>query len=71
MTLPPQPEVAFPAPLSHLPLGRRCSACGTVLTAHGQPAILTAGIAGGPDGALILEMFWCPGCGKIEFFSAR
>jgi hypothetical protein len=71
MTLPPQPEVALSSPPIHVPVGRRCGACGSVLVAHGQPAFLTAGLAGGPDGALILEMFWCPGCGKVEFYSAR
>jgi hypothetical protein len=37
----------------------------------GARPIRTAGSPGFPDGALVLEMFWCPHCGKVEFYSTR
>ena len=69
MTMPPAPSPA-PDPLTPSRLSRRCSACTSPLDALGTRALRTTGPAG-EEGVLLLEMFWCPHCGKVEFYSVR
>ncbi len=69
MTLPPAPR-AGREPLVPSRLSRRCSACTSPLEAHGPQALRTGG-GTTVEGTLVLEMFWCPHCGKVEFYSTR
>ncbi|HEV2428665.1 MAG TPA: hypothetical protein VGV64_02315 [Thermoplasmata archaeon] len=58
----PSPD-APPAPI------RLCSACAQPLTAMGSQPIRTGGVPGHPDAVLWLDTFWCPRCGKVDFFT--
>jgi len=62
---------APPEPVVPSRSARRCSACSMYLEPMGARPLRTFGGAGLPDGALVLEMFWCPHCGKVEFYSTR
>ncbi|MCI4336413.1 MAG: hypothetical protein L3K17_04350 [Thermoplasmata archaeon] len=50
---------------------RRCSACSGYLQSQGARALQTAQGANTPPGVLVVEMYWCPHCGKIELYSIR
>lgn len=69
--------MAYPAgpPGSHEPvtpsrLARRCSACTNPLEPLGPRHFRTTGPQAA-EGVLVLEMFWCSHCGKVEFYSIR
>ena len=56
---------------------RKCTACGTVLKYAGQEKLQlgkTSWLLGDlPNllaGALQVHIYYCPGCGKIEFYAA-
>lgn len=73
MTLPPAPRVAEPPDIPKpglLPPGtRRCAGCGGPLSAQGSRAFRLYG-HDPLDAVLPLEMYHCPNCGRVEFFSA-
>ncbi len=57
-------------PVTPSRLARRCSACTSPLEPLGPRHFRT----GGPhsaEGVLVLEMFWCGHCGKVEFYSVK
>ena len=70
MSLPPPPRVS-PPPLVPSAESRRCSSCSSPLSTLGIKALDTAAGNGQPAGHLVLETFWCPHCGKVEFFTPR
>ena len=66
--------MALPAgshdPITPSRLARRCSACSNPLEALGPRNFRTGGSDSG-EGELVLEMFWCGHCGKVEFYTIR
>jgi hypothetical protein len=70
MSMPPTPRGAED-PLIPSRDARRCSACSGFLQTQGARALETAAGANVAKGVLVMEMFWCPHCGKIEFYSTR
>ncbi|MCI4348661.1 MAG: hypothetical protein L3J93_00350 [Thermoplasmata archaeon] len=48
---------------------RACSGCSGPLSALGAQPIRTGGVAGHPDSVLWLAAYWCPRCGKVEFYT--
>jgi len=73
MTLPPQPHVpGGPPEHSPTPSGeRRCSGCTTPLTRMGPQPFRTGGVTGYPDAVMWVDIYWCPGCGKVEMFTMQ
>lgn len=69
MAFPPGPPASH-EPVTPSRLARRCSACTSPLEALGPRNFRVGGGPGG-EGALVLEMFWCGHCGKVEFYSVR
>ncbi len=70
VTLPPAPRVPEPGDLVARRAVRRCAGCDGALTPLGRQRLRTAGGEGISDGALLVELAWCPACGRIEMFSA-
>lgn len=71
MSMPPPVRGTPDDPLIPSQNARRCSACSGYLQPQGQRALETAAGMNVPKGVMIVEMFWCPHCGKIELYSAR
>ena len=69
VALPPGPPSSH-EPITPSRLARRCSSCTSPLEALG-PRNFRTGDSEAGEGVLVLEMFWCPHCGKVEFFSVR
>lgn len=73
MSLPP--SAGYPAPAAEpvVPsrVARRCSACSGPLEPQGPRPFRLAASATTPEGVVVLEMFWCPHCGKVELYSVR
>ena len=76
VTMPPQPRVAPPPDLrlpEMIPLpveGRRCVGCGGGMVSQGVRILRLVG-PNLSDGAMPLEMFHCPDCGRVDFSAAR
>ncbi|MCI4331598.1 MAG: hypothetical protein L3K19_07115 [Thermoplasmata archaeon] len=71
MSLPPAPRADDSPALTPSSQSRRCSGCSSPLSPMGPRPLRTAAGVGMPESVLLLEMFWCAHCGKVEFFSAR
>lgn len=71
MPLPPAPNV--PVPEAAPPPGevRRCSSCRSALEALGPRPFRTAAFAAIPEAVVTFELYFCPQCGKVEFYSSR
>ncbi|HZY70013.1 MAG TPA: hypothetical protein VFF67_03425 [Thermoplasmata archaeon] len=71
MTLPPAPNVPAPEGLPPSADVRRCSSCRTPLEALGPRPFRTAAFGAIPEAVVTFELYFCPQCGKVEFFSSR
>jgi hypothetical protein len=68
--MPPAPSLPL-EPMVPSRSARRCSACSGPLEYQGVRPLRTAAGVGMSESALVLEMFWCPHCAKVEFYSSR
>ena len=68
---PPHRPGVKPPPAVPSAESRTCSHCSGPLTTLGVKVLGTMPHAGHPAGVLVLETFWCPHCGKVEFYQPR
>ena len=73
MSMPPTPYLPTDrTPVVESRVARNCGACSSPLHPLGRQAFKTGGPGTGvPDGALLLETFWCAHCGKVELYTTR
>ena len=69
MTLPPAPRLVTEAVQPPATPDRNCSSCRTPLVFQGRHPFRTGGLTGHTESVILLEMQWCPHCGRVEFFS--
>ncbi len=69
MTLPPAPRLMTEAVQPAASSDRTCSSCRTPLVFQGRHPFRTGGLSGHTENVILLEMQWCPHCGRVEFFS--
>ena len=69
MTLPPAPRLMNEAPRPVPSSERVCSSCRTPLVFQGRHPFRTGGLPGQTENVILLEMQWCPHCGRVELFS--
>ncbi|MFZ0830440.1 MAG: hypothetical protein WCB18_06830 [Thermoplasmata archaeon] len=68
MTLPPAPRLMEEA-VKPASSERNCSSCRSPLVFQGRHPFRTGGLPGQSENVILLEMQWCPHCGRVEFFS--
>ncbi len=69
MTLPPAPRLMTEAAEKPSATDRTCSNCHTPLVFQGRHPFRTGGLPGQTESVILLEMQWCPHCGRVELFS--
>jgi hypothetical protein len=69
VTLPPAPRLMTESPRASVSLDRTCASCRTPLIYQGRHPFRTGGVPGAGENVILLEMRWCPHCGRVELFS--